>query len=62
MQKNWLLAQGLRKLDETEVDQEKMQTNMVYFVLTNEEITPEQFVTGLRQQGVRLNPSGTRRM
>ncbi|MBV7333905.1 low-specificity L-threonine aldolase [Chloroflexi bacterium TSY] len=56
------LAQGLSKLDGIEVDLEKVQTNMVFFVLTKEEITPEQFVTGLRQQGVRLNASGTRRI
>ncbi len=52
------LAQGLAKLDGIVLDPEKIETDIVYFELHRDDITPAQLSAGLRENGVLLNPSG----
>lgn len=51
------LAQGLAELDGISVDPELIETDIVYFELCREDMTPEQLSAGLRESGVLLNPA-----
>ena len=52
------LADGLAKLDGIFLDPETVETDIVYFELRRDDITPAQLSAGLRELGVLLNPSG----
>ena len=52
------LAKGLAKLDGIVLDPEMIETDIVYFELHRDDITPAQLSAGLREYGVLLNPSG----
>ena len=52
------LAQGLAKLDGIVLNPEKIETDIVYFELHRDDITPAQLSAGLKEKGVLLNPSG----
>jgi threonine aldolase len=56
------LAEGLAQIDGIEIDPSTVETNIVFFVLKQPEITPVQFAQKLRSQGVLLNAGAGRRM
>ena len=56
------LAQGLNALDGIRVDPNEVETNLVFFELTREDLTPAQLVNGLAEHGVKLSASGGRRL
>jgi threonine aldolase len=56
------LAEGLAQLDGISVDPSSVETNIVFFVLEREELTPVQLAQNLRSQGVLLNAGAGRRM
>lgn len=56
------LAIGLSKLDGIEVDPSTVETNIVYYDVIHEEISPAQLSAALRKRGVLSNPSGGKRM
>ena len=57
-----LLAEGIAAVRGLVTDLERVQTNMVYFGLADEvQMTPQEFVAALAQQGVKLNSVGGRR-
>jgi threonine aldolase len=56
------LAEGLAQIDGIEIDPSTVETNIVFFVLTQAEMTPVQLAKALRGQGVWLNAGAGRRM
>ena len=52
------LAKGLAKLDGIILAPETIETDIVYFELHRDDITPAQLSAGLSELGVLLNPSG----
>ena len=56
------LADGLAELDGVSVDPTAVETNIVFFVLEQPELTPVALAQRLRQQGVLLNAGAGRRM
>ncbi len=56
------LAEGLAQIPGIEIDPAAVETNIVFFTLTREDIMPEALSAGLKAQGVRLNAKGSRRM
>jgi threonine aldolase len=56
------LAEGLAQIDGIEIDPSTVKTNIVFFVLTQAEMTPVQLAKALRGQGVWLNAGAGRRM
>jgi len=56
------LAQGLTDIDGIEIDPAEVETNLVFFTLEREDITPAQLSAGLNEQGVLLNPAGGKRL
>ncbi|MEZ4711908.1 MAG: low-specificity L-threonine aldolase [Caldilineaceae bacterium] len=57
-----VLAQGLSALDGIQVNADEIETNIVYFDLVRDDITPAQLSNALKERGVLLNPSGGARM
>jgi threonine aldolase len=56
------LAHGLAQIDGIQVDPEEVETNLVFFELTRENITPAQLSAALARRGVLMNPAGGRRL
>jgi threonine aldolase len=56
------LARGLAEMDGIEIDPTTVETNLVFFVLNREDMTPAQLSNALRARGVLLNPVGGRRL
>jgi len=56
------LAQGLAAIDGIAIDPDSVETNLVFFELTREDMTAAQLVHGLAAQGVKLSASGGRRL
>ena len=56
------LAEGLAQLDGIAIDPAATETNLVFFELTRDDMTPADLVNGLAAQGVKLNASGGRRL
>ena len=56
------LAQGLAELPGIQVDLARVQTNIVYFDLVRDDLTPAGLVTRLREHGVLLLAVGGRRL
>ena len=56
------LAQGLAAIDGIAIDPKSVETNLVFFELTHEDMTPAQLVNGLATQGIKLTASGGRRL
>lgn len=56
------LAIGLSKIDGIDVDPADVETNIVYFDVVHEEITPAQLSAALKERGVLSNASGGKRM
>jgi threonine aldolase len=56
------LAQGLAEIDGISIDPNTVETNLVFFVLEQPELTPVQLAQRLRSQGVLLNAGTGRRM
>lgn len=56
------LAEGLAALDGIAIDPTEVETNLVFFELTREDITPQHLVNGLAAQGVKIGASGGRRL
>ncbi|MEM7133494.1 MAG: low-specificity L-threonine aldolase [Chloroflexota bacterium] len=56
------LATGLSKLDGIQVDPADVETNIVYYEVAHEEITPAQLSAALKAKGVLSNPSGGKRL
>jgi threonine aldolase len=56
------LAEGLAQIDGIEIDPSTVETNIVFFMLTQPELTPVQLAQALRSQGVLLNAGAARRM
>jgi threonine aldolase len=56
------LAQGLAELDGIEIDPETVETNIVFFTITQPDLTGVQLAQGLRSQGVLLNAAPGKRM
>lgn len=57
-----LLARGLAGIEGIAVDPTEVETNLVFFTLTDPRLTPVQLASALKAQGVLLNASATRRM
>ncbi|MBX3012529.1 MAG: low-specificity L-threonine aldolase [Caldilineaceae bacterium] len=56
------LAEGLAQLEGIEIDPAEVETNLVFFTLTRDDLTPAQLVNGLAEQGIKLNASSNRRL
>jgi len=56
------LAEGLAELPGVEIDPARVQTNIVIFELSREDMTPEELVGRLREEGVWLLAIGGRRL
>jgi len=56
------LAQGLAALDGITVNPADVETNLLFFELTREDMTPAQLVNGLAGHGIKLSASGGRRL
>lgn len=56
------LAKGLQALDGIAIDPADVETNLVFFELTREDMTPAQLVNGLADHGIKLSASGGRRL
>lgn len=56
------LARGLAEMDGIEIDPAEVETNLVFFNLERDDITPAQLSNALREQGILLNPSGGKRL
>jgi threonine aldolase len=56
------LAEGLAQIDGIEIDPAAVETNLVFFHLTAESVTPADLAAGLRARGILLNASGSRRL
>ncbi len=56
------LAQGLAEIPDIHLDPEQIKTNLVFFELTRTDMTPEQFAARIEQEGVRMLPTGPRRL
>jgi threonine aldolase len=56
------LAQGLAQIDGISIDPNDVETNIVFFMLEQPDITPVQLAQKLRSQGVLLNAGAGRRM
>lgn len=54
------LAEGLAELDGISVDPELVETDIVYFELCRDDMTPAQLSAGLKEEGVLLNPAYAR--
>jgi threonine aldolase len=56
------LAAGLAQIDGIAIDPSTVETNIVFFVLEEADLTPVQLAQRLRSQGVLLNAGAGRRM
>jgi threonine aldolase len=56
-----LLADGLRGIPGVQVDREQVQTNIFFFDLTIDKITPRQFAAALKQRGILVSTRGETR-
>jgi len=56
------LAEGLAQIDGITIDPAAVETNLVFFELTHEDVTPAQLVNGVAEHGVKLNAAGSRRL
>lgn len=56
------LAEGLAQLDGIQIDPANVETNLVFFELTRDDITPAQLVNGLTARGIKLNAASGRRL
>lgn len=56
------LAQGLAALDGIAINPDDVETNLVFFELTRDDMTPAQLVNGLAAHGIKLSASGGRRL
>jgi len=54
-------ADGIKNILGLSIDTERIHTNIVYFDLTDEHITTQQFLDGLEKKGVKLLDTGPRR-
>ncbi len=57
-----LLAQGLSRLDGVLIDPAEIETNLVFFQLTQPNIEPLQFVGALQERGILIGGIGGRRL
>lgn len=57
-----LLAEGIAQIEGLSIDPAKIQTNIVYFELTGEQLTAKKLVAELGKRGIRLLPVGPRRL
>ncbi len=55
-----VLAEGIKELDGLDVDLQYVHTNIVYFAVVTERLSPPQLAERLADQGVRLMPVGGR--
>lgn len=56
------LAEGLAQIPGIEIDPSTVETNILFFNLVREDITPEAFAAGLRERGILMSARGSRRM
>ena len=56
------MAQGLAQIDGIQIDVAAVETNLVFFSLTRDDLTPSQLASGLAERGVLLYPTGGRRL
>ncbi len=56
------LAEGLANIDGMGVDSKSVETNIVFFELTSERITPQQLALRLKERGVLIGAGGSRRI
>ncbi|MFN8439906.1 MAG: low-specificity L-threonine aldolase [Caldilineaceae bacterium] len=57
-----LLANGLASMDGIAIDAKNVETNLVFFEVQKADLTPAQLSLELADQGIRINPTGGRRM
>jgi threonine aldolase len=50
------LAVGLAEIPGLSIDPDQIHTNIIFFEVTHEDMTPEQFVQRIEAQGVRMLP------
>lgn len=56
------LAEGLAQIDGISIDPSTVETNIVFFVLEDQNLTPVQLAQNLRSEGILLNAGAGRRM
>ncbi|HXF63299.1 MAG TPA: low-specificity L-threonine aldolase, partial [Caldilineaceae bacterium] len=56
------LAEGLAQIDGIEIDPATVETNLVFFTLVREDVTPATLVAGLKERGILMNAGSTRRL
>ena len=56
------LAMGLADTPGLSIDPDRVQTNIIFFEVTHADMTPEQFVQRIEDEGVRVLPVGGRRI
>lgn len=56
------LAEGLDQVPGIEIDPTTVESNIIFFRLTSEEVTPVDLAAGMREHGVLLSASSSRRM
>jgi threonine aldolase len=56
------LAEGLANTTGIAIDPEQIKSNIVFFDLTRDDMTPQQFVEQLESEGVRMLPVGPQRL
>lgn len=56
------LAEGLAQIDGIAINPAEVETNLVFFEVTSEMVTPAQLVNGLATQGIKLNAASGRRL
>ena len=54
------LAYGLSKLDGLELQPDTVESNIVFFDLVRDDVTPSGFAAGMSEHGVLLSPAGGR--
>lgn len=57
-----LLANGLASMEGIAIDAKNVETNLVFFEVQKADLTPAQLSLELADQGIRINPTGGRRM
>ena len=55
------LAEGLAEIPGLSIDLERVQTNIVYLDLLDDDLGPDQFLARLREGGVKMSSTGPRR-
>ena len=56
------LATGLAEMPGLSIDPDQIHTNIIFFEVTHEDMTPEQFIQRIEAKGVRMLPVGAQKV